>query len=311
MFRIPLFDYIYLDEFHREGIREILASFEARIEGWMTRYREVKAVFEREGNLKIPVKGNKSLLQWLEWQRVAFRTGNLSPEKAALLSKMGMIWDNSNDSRWHAHFLRVRDLIDEYGCLPPPDKMGKFLKNWLASQKVKYRQNKLKKEYSELLEQIVSLKDTRIGLWTSRLERLEKYFEKYKRFPTSKGTGIHRDVFNTRASKKAGTLPKFVEERLEELGFKFGSRQRSFAKGLEILVRSVSENKGQLPTRKTNPCLYWWYMDKCAKYRRGLLKKEEIDLFRMHEAAAGIKLLPTLVVPSTVQSRRARCRRPS
>jgi len=288
-----------------QGIREILTSFESRIDGWMMKYLKAKAIHEREGKLKIPVKGNSTILLWLDWQRVAFRSGRLSPEKAALLSEIGMIWDNSNDSKWYAHFLEIKNMIHQRGRLPPPRHMGKFLANWLVIQKVKYRQNKLKQEQRQLLEQIVSLKNPRIELWTNRLERMEKYFAKHKEFPSSKGVGLHKDVHNTRAAKKAGTLPKFVEERLKELGFKFESRQRSFEKGLESLMKFISENNGNLPKKRTNAYLHWWYYDKCLKYRRGQLEKEHIDLFRMQEASTGLILLPTLVILQKDRSRRA------
>jgi len=293
----------FVDE--TQGIREILTSFENRIDGWMSRYLKWKAIYEREGSLKIPAKGNGAILQWLDWQRKAFKSGSLSPEKAALLSEIGMIWDNSNESRWQAHYLQVKKMIEEHGCLPPPRKMGKFLKNWLRLQKAKYRQNKLKKEHRQQLEQIISLKKPRIELWTNRLDRMEKYFAEHKKFPSSKGVGIHKDVFNTRAAKKAGTLPKFVEEKLRELGFKFESRQRSFEKGLESLMKFISENNGNPPKRSSNAYLHWWYQDKCIKYRRGQLKKEHIDLFRMHEASTGLNLLPTIVITPDQQARRA------
>lgn len=293
----------FVDE--TQGIREILTSFESRIDGWMIRYLKLKAIYEREGKLKMPVKGNNAILLWLDWQRAAYRAGRLSPEKAALLSEIGMIWDNSNDSRWHAHFLQVRKIIEEQGSLPPLKKMDKFLANWLAVQKVKYRQNKLKKAHQQKLEQIVSLEKPRIKLWTDRLKRMEKYFTKHKKFPTSKGTGIHKDVFNVRAAKKAGTLPQFVEERLNELGFKFESRQRSFEKGLETLMKFIRENNGDLPKRSANGYLHWWYEDKCRKWRRGLLEKQHIELFRMQEAATGLKLLPAQIIRQEEQNRRA------
>jgi hypothetical protein len=300
---IPTTAVEFVDE--TQGIREILTSFESRIDGWMIKYLKLKAIYERDGSLKIPVKGNRAILQWLDWQRGAFRTGSLSPERAALLSEIGIIWDNSNGSRWHSHFLQIKKIIKERGCLPPLSQMDKFLANWLTVQKVKYRQNRLKKVQRQLLEQIVSLKNHRIELWTNRLERLEKYFAEHKKFPSSKGSGIHRDVFNVRASKKAGTLPQFVDERLKDLGFKFESRQRSFEKGLGSLLKFITENNGNLPKRSTNAYLHWWYEDKCIKYRHGRLQKEHIDLFRKHEAATGLKLLPTVIIPPAEQKRRA------
>jgi len=293
----------FVDE--TQGIREILTSFESRIDGWMIRYLRLKAIYERNGNLKVKKKGNGAVLLWLDWQRKAFKAGRLSPEKAALLSEIGMIWDNTNDSKWHAHFREVKNIIDEHGQLPPLGRLGKFLANWLTVQKVKYRQNKLKPAQRKLLEQIVSVKDHRMELWKDRLKRMEKYFAKHQKFPSSKGLGIHRDVFNARAAKKAGTIPKFVEERLTELGFKFTSRQRSFGKGLESLMKFVEENNGNLPTKKSNGYLHSWYDDKCRKFRRGQLEKEHIELFRMQEAATGIKLLPTTIIPRSQQARRA------
>ncbi|HVU99606.1 MAG TPA: Helicase associated domain protein [Puia sp.] len=293
----------FVDE--TQGIREILTSFESRIDRWMIRYLELKAIYERNGNLKVKTKGNGAILLWLDWQRKAFRAGRLSPEKAALLSGIGMIWDNSNDAKWHAHYLEVRKIIEERGQLPPLNRLGKFLANWLTIQKVKYRQNRLKPAQRKLLEEIVSVKDRRMELWTARLKRMETYFAKHKGFPSSKGTGIHRDVFNVRAARKAGTLPKFVEARLTELGFKFSSRQRSFGKGLEALMKFIEENNGSLPQKSTNAYLHWWYDDKCRKFRRGLLQKEHIELFRMQEAATGLQLLPTRIIPQREQSRRA------
>jgi len=67
----------FVDE--TQGIREILASFESRIDGWMIRYLKLKAIYERNGNLKVKTKGNGAIVLWLDWQRQAYKAGRLSP----------------------------------------------------------------------------------------------------------------------------------------------------------------------------------------------------------------------------------------
>jgi hypothetical protein len=70
-------------------------------------------------------------------------------------------------------------------------------------------------------------------------------------------------------------------------------------------MKFIKENNGKLPDRSTSPYLYWWLYDKCIKYRRGQLKQEHIQLFRMQEAASGLKLLPTIIIAPDQQARRA------
>ena len=163
----------------------------------------------------------------------------------------------------------------------------------------------MKKEYSHLLEEVISLENVRMGLWTNKLKRLEKYFSEHKEFPTGRRTSITRDVRQVRESYKSGTLPQFVYDKLKELGFIFEYKQNTYEQIMELFIKFVEENNGKLPTNSTNRYLRKWLTHQRTKYRQGRLEKERIHLFRMQEAATGLSLLPTLIITQTKHARRA------
>ncbi|GGB03056.1 Helicase associated domain protein [Puia dinghuensis] len=292
----------FIDE--TQGIQDILTSFENRIDNWAIGYSRAKAFFEKKGHLKVPMKEDLNLLRWIEKQQSAFRAGRLSSEKVSQLTQIGIDWNNTSEERWYANYRQLRKIIEEQGYLPRT-RIDKPLARWFARQKRLYQQNKLEKEYRHLLEEIISLENDREVLWTKRLDRLEEYFARHNKFPQGRGSEIQTDVRQVRVSHRMGSLPQFVYDRLIELGFKFKYERNTYEQTLELLIKFIRENNGNLPTENTNYYLRQWFSTQCSKYRHGRLKKEHIDLFRMQETATSLKLLPTLIITQNSQARRA------
>jgi len=292
----------FIDE--TQGIQQILTTFESQVDEWVVGYMKAKAFFDRYGHLKVTTRQDRKLLQWIAMQRIGRRANRLSADKIDLLTKIGIDWQNSRPEGWRKKFLQLKKVIEEHGHIP---LKYKFLADWLRIQRIKQEQNKLKEEQRQLLEQIVSLEKSRATAWTNKLRKVEEYFLKHKTFYKKKGESIQKDVEMIRAAHRKGKLPEFVFTRLSQLNFRFDYVREKYLTCEEALEQYVefTRQHGKRPTCSTNLYLQQWYTKQCTKYRRGLMKIEEIELFKKQELATGLKLLPTLIIPKDQQSRRA------
>ena len=62
---------------------------------WKEKYEEAKAFHKKHGHLHVPTihRGNRSLFQWISYQRKQYQLGKLSKEKQSKLNEIGMVWE--------------------------------------------------------------------------------------------------------------------------------------------------------------------------------------------------------------------------
>ncbi len=132
-------------------------------EQWNNAYLLAKDYYDANGNLdideKYKTKDGFELGSWLTTQRNVYKRGKLSPEKTKKLEEIGISFANKlSEENWLNAYTLAKTYYTNKGNLniikEYKTEDGFELGVWLANQKAKYRQGKLKEEYVHKLEDI-------------------------------------------------------------------------------------------------------------------------------------------------------------
>ena len=214
---------------------------------WNKCYELVKRYYEYHGNLEIPLKFKTSngylydeagvnIGTWLNTQR---KNKKLSKERKALLLKIGMHFDNTNDFKWNKNYELAKAYYEHYGNLKIPqnfvtvngydnDVSGTRLGNWINMQRVN---KNLSDEKRNLLLEIgmrfISLKEEKV--WYSLYEQALKFYKQYGAWSEEKLDRINnKDIMAygsiltwLKEQRKNPNLNKNMKDCLSNVGFIF------------------------------------------------------------------------------------------
>ena len=140
---------------------------------WSEAYAAAKLYFEEYGNLNVPIAYTTAdgiaLGKWVARQQYAHNSPGksnckLTPERVALLDKIGMQWEKSDP--WQHRYELAQGYLQGYGNLLIPAKYkttdGIWLGRWLYEQKVLLRKQspKLNAEQIEKLRKLLGEEPT-------------------------------------------------------------------------------------------------------------------------------------------------------
>lgn len=133
-------------------------------ERWNRNYRALKAYYERYGDLDVPedyvttdgIKLGK-LVKNMRFHRETKYKRSLTPERIALLDRMGMIWD-MDAHRWQEAYREAAAYYRENGDLRPTRRYvtpsGRKLAAWLTYQRRKRAAGELSEEKIAMLDAV-------------------------------------------------------------------------------------------------------------------------------------------------------------
>ena len=267
---LQLYDYV-------QDIREILnglsASFESSWEIVFEALREFMEKFARTPFYDEKYDGLR-LGVWCSNQRIMYRSGRLSEERAARLESIGFRWDR-HEERWQEQFNRLCEWKNRYGRFPTAsDRYGEengTLYSWMIRQRFAYNQGRLPDEYAQQLSsigfsfEIVRHEDS----WEQRYAELCEFVRKNGRFPTlsdKRANGeiaaVYKWMSYQKAANRHGTLDADRKRRLDEIGFIWDKSEAVWSNSFEQLRAFVAENsRTPKPTEKYNGCAVgqWYY----------------------------------------------------
>ena len=140
---------------------------------WSEAYAAAKLYFEEYGNLNVPIAYTTAdgiaLGKWVARQQYAHNNPGksnckLTPERVALLDKIGMQWEKSDP--WQHRYELAQEYLQEHGNLLIPAKYktddGIWLGRWLYEQKVLLRKQspKLNAEQIDKLRKLLGEEPT-------------------------------------------------------------------------------------------------------------------------------------------------------
>ena len=128
---------------------------------WTAHYDDLVTYKAENGNCNVPqnYEANKSLGNWVHNQRTAFKVGKLSEEQVRKCNGIGFEWEPRKrhfDAGWKARYDELIYYKDQHGDsnVPIDYKPNKSLGRWVNTQRTSFKNNKLSKERTRLLNQI-------------------------------------------------------------------------------------------------------------------------------------------------------------
>ncbi|MBQ3936673.1 MAG: helicase associated domain-containing protein, partial [Ruminococcus sp.] len=206
-------------------------------EQWQERYEIAKAYYEKHGDLRVPYaycEGDFPLGNWLSKQKSQYRDGNMPDEHYALLSAIGMDWDNAKEKNirnsYAQGFQHLEAFIAEHGVDALTGAVicedGYRLGSWFANCKTKYRNGKMPKKHILHFEKLgVQLEKS--DAWEERFQEVKAYLEKNDTTYVPKGTysesgyDLFSWVSDQRRAYKKGKLSAEQMKKLDEIGYPF------------------------------------------------------------------------------------------
>ncbi|ALV47860.1 hypothetical protein MB46_19500 (plasmid) [Arthrobacter alpinus] len=195
---------------------------------WEKRYELLLLYRYQHGNVEVPqslVTDGVPLGVWVGKQRMKYRSGQLSPERVALLEKAGVSREKQKRS-WSEVFSILEAYREEYGHVDAPDGFvyrGLQLGTWLQTQRRAYRVGTIGSERIAALENVGVVWSLNDASWERHFGMVCAYKEmhrtanvpaRYVEGDVKLGTWIK----NQRIAFKKGTLLAERQVRLESLG---------------------------------------------------------------------------------------------
>jgi hypothetical protein len=141
---------------------------------WMDRYNQLVALKEKNGHFKITAD-NLPLRNWLNTQRMFYRSGTLRQERKDLLDEIGMVWNvrngrhspvapapkfdltalQNNEESWNRMFARLKEFYQQNGntdVLANSDDLE--LLQWVSLQQNLHKLGRLDEKYEKVLCEI-------------------------------------------------------------------------------------------------------------------------------------------------------------
>ena len=200
---------------------------------WMQQYELAVTYYKENGNLIVPkdysAKNGMRLGLWIAAQRVAYAKGTLSSEKIEMLNEIGMSWQRDT-GRWETGFQYAQEYSVQNGNANAPAEYiapdGFALGTWIARQRRKYKEEKLKPEQIHRLEALGILWDPAEAFWQSGYEHACDYYREHGdlavpgKYIADDGFRLGSWLANQKTRWRKGELRTGQEEKLREIGFR-------------------------------------------------------------------------------------------
>ncbi len=229
------------------------ASLNART--WLKMYGIAKEYFEKHGDLSINAKytadSGEKIGVWISGQRYMYRQGKLTAEQIDALERIGMKWQRYRD-RWETGIAYAEEYFEENGSLDAAADYvtddGFALGRWLASQRRKYKAEKLSADCIERLSKLGFVWNAAGAAWETGFADLARYSAKCgsanpsAELVTETGFALGAWAANQKTAYRTGKLSRERIERLENIGFVWDAYKEKWQRGYDHAVEYVRRN---------------------------------------------------------------------
>lgn len=182
---------------------------------WTKQYERLKSFYAETG--RWPKRGEGSLSTWCNTQRQARKNGRLAKERIRRLDAIGFIWEYDPDKEWKGQYEALQAFRRKKGRWPKTTEGGS-LGAWCVTQRKLRREGKLSAERETLL-QAIGFTWSADGVWMDNFHRLEAFYSKEGRWPTSREGTLGNWCFVQKRLFRKGELAADRIEKLQTLGF--------------------------------------------------------------------------------------------
>ena len=275
-----------------ESIGVVWESVLAR--NWANYFELAKRYYEEHGDLNVNAHyetNGVKLGTWISSQRESYKKGRLSEEQIKMLCEIGISWHRFS-GKWDNAYEYAKKYADEHGALDPPAEYkaddGFALGAWVASQRAKYADGKLKPMQIKRLETLKISWDVLLEAWQNGIEHAKAYYAEHGdlnvpgQYECEDGYKLGVWISNQRSKYRLGKLTEDRKNALEALGIKWDSNKDRWQTGFEH-AQAYYKDHGDLNVSQDYVCddgytLNNWIAAQRKAYKNGKLTGERIDL---------------------------------
>ena len=268
-------------------------STSVKIRTWMGYYRAAQQYYEENGDLRISnnytTDDGMKLGVWISGQRSMYSQHKLRKEQIELLEQIGMIW-HGYKSKWETGYSYALQYYNERGDInPAADYLtldGFALGRWIATQRRKYKNNKLNKDYILQLEQLGIIWDVFSANWETGFKYLYEYYKfngdalVANNYITDDGYNLGDWVSNQRIRYKKGYLSEERIKKLNSIGFVWEPQkarwQEQFAEAKRYFEKNGSMSVSKNYVTDSGVKLRYWIDTQKKAYKKGTLDSSQI-----------------------------------
>jgi hypothetical protein len=255
-------------------------------DAWEKMFAELKRYKDEHGHCNIPQDwaSNPQLGTWVDVQRRGANRGTLSLDRKSRLTVLGFVWTPIDDA-FEKMFAELKRYKDEHGDCNVPDRWAENpqLAKWVNHRRTFKKTRKLSSAHKQRLDELGFDWEPFHSLWETRFAELKLYKDEHGHCNVPKVWGENPQlgtwVGGQRRSKKTGALSSAHEQRLNELGFEWDTKQSAWDAKFEELQR-YKERFGDcnVPLDWTeNPQLGRWVSNQRCKKRQSAEQKARLD----------------------------------
>ncbi|GMH85539.1 hypothetical protein TrST_g10508 [Triparma strigata] len=221
---------------------------------WEKNFQALMNYKKAEGNCLVPARFKTAdgvkLGGWVGEQRKAYKNGQLSTDRVAILEEVGFVWDPS-ESEWEGNFQVLVNFKNVEGdCLVPrrfKTVEGIYIGSWVQNMRQDKKKGKLSADRSDMLEEVGFVWDPLAAGWEENFQELVEY-KKAKgdclvpnKFETIEGVKLGRWVGTQREAYKKGNLSAEKIKRLEDVGFVWDPLEVEWEENFQALMNYKKE----------------------------------------------------------------------
>lgn len=261
---------------------------------WNDHFETLQKLTAKSGNPNIPkrtVFQGKSIGMWCQNQRTAYKSGELLPERIALLNSLsGWSWNILEDN-WQSAYEKLERFLQEFdGQYPIAREIyeGFMLGSWVARQRTQRTSKWMTQDRRNLLEALPNWS------WQKNLTNESARLEDFLRYINNGGSpkpppGTSFDGFRVdmwvsvkRRAYKKGTLTAEMVATLEAIpGWRWDPINELWEQNYELLKNeSARRGSSLIPIREITDGvkLGAWCQEQRKNYARGALSPERVAL---------------------------------
>ena len=261
---------------------------------WANYYELAKKYYDEHGNLNVnahyEINGVK-LGTWISSQRESYKKDRLSGEQINKLNEIGMSWQRFS-GKWDNAYEYAKAYAEQHDALDPPAEYktddGFALGAWVASQRAKYADGKLKPMQIKRLETLKISWDILLEAWQNGLDHAKEYYAEHGnlnvpgQYECADGYKLGVWIANQRSKYKSGKMTDDRKTALEDLNIKWDNLKDRWQTGYEHATAYYKEY-GDLNVSQDYICtdgytLNNWIAAQRKAYKNGKLSDERIRL---------------------------------
>ena len=256
---------------------------------WEELFAELVAYKQLRGDCSPPRiwKDKHTLSNWVQHQRMDYKTGELSPDRIKRLEKLGFVW-RPYDVAWEEKFAALNGYRQKHGDCNVPNqwKDSPKLAGWCNKQRMDYKKRKLPADKIERLERLGFVWAPYEADWEAMFAILTAYKQANgdcnvaRRWTDNPELGVWCGTQRYAYKKNKQSTDRI--KRLEQLGFEWNPLKDVWDESWEEKFAALTAYKQvhghcSVPFRwKDDPNLEMW-----CNHQRGDYKNEKLSADRV------------------------------